>query len=51
MKLRSTPTMTVDIFRQMVLAIFAEQSTVPASYIIGSVASFWMIERVVGFWA
>ena len=25
--------------------------TVPASYIIGGVASFWMIERVAGFWA
>ena len=25
--------------------------TAPASYIIGSVASFWMIQRVVGFWA
>ena len=24
---------------------------VPASYVIGTVASFWMIERVVGFWA
>ncbi|MCE2459693.1 MAG: HupE/UreJ family protein [Pseudomonadales bacterium] len=23
---------------------------VPASYVIGTVASFWMIERVVGFW-
>jgi HupE / UreJ protein len=25
--------------------------TAPASYIIGSIASFWVIERVVGFWA
>jgi len=25
--------------------------TVPASYVIGIVASYWMIERVVGFWA
>lgn len=25
--------------------------TVPASYFIGSVASFWMIQRVAGFWA
>jgi hypothetical protein len=25
--------------------------TVPASYLIGSVASMWMIERVAGFWA
>jgi len=25
--------------------------TVPASYLIGSVASMWMFERVVGFWA
>ncbi len=25
--------------------------TAPASYLIGTVASFWMIERVVGFWA
>ncbi len=24
--------------------------TVPASYVIGTVASFWMIERVAGFW-
>jgi hypothetical protein len=24
--------------------------TVPASYLIGSVASMWMIERVAGFW-
>ena len=23
---------------------------VPASYVIGTVASFWMIERIVGFW-
>ena len=25
--------------------------TVPASYVIGAVASMWMIERVAGFWA
>jgi hypothetical protein len=25
--------------------------TVPASYLIGAVASMWMIERVAGFWA
>jgi len=25
--------------------------TVPASYFIGSVASFWMIQRIAGFWA
>ena len=25
--------------------------TVPASYLIGTVASMWMIERVFGFWA
>jgi len=25
--------------------------TVPASYLIGTVASMWMIERVAGFWA
>jgi len=25
--------------------------TAPASYIIGSVASYWMLQRVVGFWA
>jgi len=25
--------------------------TAPASYLIGSIASFWMIERVAGFWA
>jgi hypothetical protein len=25
--------------------------TVPASYLIGSVASMWMFERVVGYWA
>ena len=24
--------------------------TRPASYLIGTVASFWMIERVAGFW-
>ena len=24
---------------------------VPASYVIGSIASYWMIDRVVGFWA
>ena len=23
---------------------------VPASYVIGTVASFWMIERIAGFW-
>ncbi len=26
-------------------------ATVPASYVIGSVASFWMIDRIAGFWA
>jgi len=25
--------------------------TIPASYLIGSVASYWMIDRVSGFWA
>ena len=25
--------------------------TVPASYVIGTIASYWMIERVAGFWA
>ncbi len=25
--------------------------TTPASYVIGSIASFWMIERIAGFWA
>jgi hypothetical protein len=25
--------------------------TVPASYLIGAIASMWMIERVAGFWA
>ncbi len=25
--------------------------TVPASYVIGSIASFWMIERIASFWA
>ena len=24
--------------------------TVPASYVIGSIASYWMIDRVSGFW-
>lgn len=24
--------------------------TIPASYVIGSVASYWMIDRVSGFW-
>ena len=28
----------------------ARRLAVPASYVIGTVASFWMIERVVGFW-
>ena len=26
-------------------------ATVPASYVIGAVASYWMIDRVTGFWA
>ena len=26
-------------------------ATVPASYVIGSLASFWMIDRIAGFWA
>jgi hydrogenase/urease accessory protein HupE len=26
-------------------------ATVPASYVIGSLASFWMIQRIAGFWA
>ncbi len=26
-------------------------ATVPASYVIGGVASFWMIDRITGFWA
>ena len=26
-------------------------ATVPVSYVIGSVASFWMIDRIAGFWA
>lgn len=25
--------------------------TMPASYVIGSISSFWMIERIAGFWA
>ena len=25
--------------------------TSPASYVIGAVASFWLIDRVTGFWA
>jgi len=29
---------------------YALRLAVPASYVIGTVASFWMIERVVGFW-
>ena len=24
--------------------------TIPASYVIGSIASYWMIDRVSGFW-
>ena len=24
--------------------------TVPASYVIGGVASYWMIDRIAGFW-
>ncbi len=27
-----------------------ESLTVPASYIIGSIASYWMIDRITGFW-
>jgi hypothetical protein len=27
-----------------------ESLTVPASYVIGSIASYWMIDRVAGFW-
>ena len=25
--------------------------TVPASYVVGSIASYWMIDRIAGFWA
>ena len=25
--------------------------TTPASYVIGGVAAYWMIERIAGFWA
>ena len=25
--------------------------TIPASYVIGSIASYWMIDRISGFWA
>ncbi len=27
------------------------RATVPASYVIGSIVSFWMIGRIAGFWA
>jgi len=27
-----------------------ESLTVPASYVIGSIASYWMIDRIAGFW-
>ncbi len=27
------------------------QLTVPASYVVGSIASYWMIDRIAGFWA
>jgi hypothetical protein len=26
-------------------------ATVPASYVIGGIASYWMIDRIAGFWA
>jgi len=30
--------------------IHGSSLTTPASYIIGSIASYWLIDRVAGFW-
>ena len=33
------------------LGVHWESLTTPASYVIGGVASYWMIDRIAGFWA
>ena len=32
-------------------AVHWSSLTIPASYVIGSIASYWMIDRVSGFWS